>query len=70
MEGNPMNNPLCPDPQYSEYDPAQQNCYNLEAVSILKPDAPPTRDHSATPDLLFGGAIVLALAAMFLKKRQ
>lgn len=65
-----MNHPLCPDPRFSEYDPVQQNCYNLKAVSILKPDQPATKDQTSSPDFLFAGVIAIALAALFLKKRQ
>ena len=64
-----MNHPLCPDTHYPEYDPINQECYNLEAVtqSIHKPT---TTTENTTPSIAFGGVILIALAAMFLKKTK
>jgi len=63
-----MNHPLCPDTHYSEYDPINQECYNLQAVtqSIHKP----TTTENTTPSIGFGVVILIALAAMFLKRTK
>jgi hypothetical protein len=63
-----MNHPLCPDTHYSEYDPINQECYNLKAVaqSIHKP----TTTENTTPSIGFGVVILIALAAMFLKRTK
>jgi len=61
-----MEHPLCPDPNYPNYDPIQQNCFSNQTI------ATPTTaksDTSPVPDLLFGGAIIIALAGMFLKRK-
>jgi hypothetical protein len=63
-----MNHPLCPDTHYSKYDPINQECYNLKAVtqSIHKP----TTTENTTPSIGFGVVILIALAAMFLKRTK
>jgi len=63
-----MNHPLCPDTHYSEYDPINQEGYNLKAVtqSIHKP----TTTENTTPSIGFGVVILIALAAMFLKRTK
>jgi hypothetical protein len=61
-----MNNPNCLDPQYPEFDPATGECFNITTVAE---GFKAFQQQNDTTPIFVGVFVLIALAAMFLKRK-
>lgn len=61
-----MENPNCPDPQYPEFNPATGDCFNITSVADGFKEFQQQND---TTSIFLGVFVLIALAAMFIKRK-
>jgi hypothetical protein len=62
-----MENPNCPDPHYPEFNPATSECFNVESVAQ---GFQSFQQQTNTTPIFIGGFVLIALAAMFIKRKS
>lgn len=62
-----MNNPNCPDPRYPEFDPATRECFNITTVAEGFKSF--QQQQNDTAPIFIGVFVLIALAAMFIKRK-